>query len=283
MATPMNGFLTFATVIVALSAPTGQPPGELHRLEAFLAQSDTAEVFGEHCARHGGLGQSDAVGAAATNGFLREHVEAEHALERLRRAPDFWDGSNAFGTRALGVHRQEVAAFDGWRAGHGMTPTPAWDPGSAIPEAFSLPPMPGCLPRAPVYRPVPAPTWLTLGGGVARAPHYEYRALCEFRDTNELAKAVDAAFDGDVRAAIGGDMTMRELAPRDPLHFAWNAWLDSEVFARWSAACAKEARGTHAASAMAHERDASGPSNAALLAATALAAGAAGGMRARRR
>lgn len=237
-------------LLVGLLAPVASPAAteapELGIVGAFLAETDSPLVMGDHCRRHGGVQTTedlpalDAPWPVWTNGHLYEHVSWHFRHLSIERAVFSLGPEDRYGDEFVAFHREMIAHYDAWREAYGHEPVATWDPALPIPPEFAYPASAGCRARDHDDVNLPAPTWATIAGGEKRDPLWNHTALCQFADVNELGKSIDWGYHGDVHAAVGGDMDNALVSPRDPVFWAWHKFLDVEIFQTYERECIGE-------------------------------------------
>ncbi len=153
---------------------------------------------------------------------------------RMKRHMHFHDAqenqlqTGGYGQRLLLFHREFLREFDAFRKHLGAPPVEAWDPAAEIPSELIH------VPRVTSF-PFDAdelcgtPAWLTLAGGTAQDPLWDYTNLTQFPSLDQLGFSIDCDWHNRVHRTIGGDMATMHMAPLDPVFWCWHKWIDDIV------------------------------------------------------
>ncbi len=168
---------------------------------------------------------------------VREYLAQDAALIPHHAA---WHEVNGpGGTRGRGsglaflqMHHEMQADIARWITASGrdqdLLPLAEWWPSQPVPREL------GDIERFSNQPQLPTPSWLSLAGGTQPAPIFGYTRLADFKDPDELGRALGTGFPdnlgyhGGGHAAVGGIMWSRR-APEDPLFWLWHSHIEGIV------------------------------------------------------
>lgn len=258
---------------------------ELVILDQYLALYDVDGFDGGMCQRHGGSeflvvpflpDVPQGAPEAATNSLARHHAEWHKRYLDLQTviAPGDPDPASLYGEEFVEMHRHMVGSYATWRADHGYSLIPTWDPSQPIPSDWlqpdAKPAMPAgvdpartstCYAHATEDPKIERPSWTLVDGHGTPSPMFGYESLCEFQDLNELGKAVDydafgaysmlpgtpkhVRYHAVTHDTVQGDFLALGMTVREPLFWAWHNFLDKDVFGLWERECGEPGRSSH--------------------------------------
>lgn len=171
------------------------------RVREYLAQNDT--LIPHHAAWHEINGPGGTRGGGSGLAFLRMHHEMVVDL-----------------TRFISASGRDLD----------LVPLAEWRPSQPVPQGLAE------VDRYSTTPNIATPSWLTVAGGTDAAPLFGYTRLADFKNPDELGRAVasgapnNLGYHGAGHAAIGGLMWSAR-APQDPLFWLWHNHLDGIVTA----------------------------------------------------
>lgn len=153
-------------------------------------------------------------------------------------------------------HKSIIFTFDSWRTTFGYQNISALDPSKPLPNKTEFVDKNRLYP----YIPQLMPSYYTIDGGrtfslcsaVSERPgnsqlginpyHYNVLKLGDFKNASDLANELEPTWHGTIHVDIGGvtpdqtkfgDMSVFNLAPKDPLFWKWHKYLDQYIYDKY--------------------------------------------------
>ena len=117
-------------------------------------------------------------------------------------------------------HRAYIASMEAWLSANGgsqFVPLPYWNSANPIPPEFNV--------VKPEDDGTPRPPLGNLNPAIPKPAEYEYPAVCDFEDPDDLGNAING-WHGMVHCTVGGTMCMITIASAAPIFWCWHAFVD---------------------------------------------------------
>lgn len=117
-------------------------------------------------------------------------------------------------------HRAYIAGMESFLSANGgaaYVPLPYWNSANPIPAEFNV--------VKPEDDGTPRPPLVNLNPNIPKPADYEYPAVCDFDDPDDLGNAING-WHGSVHCTIGGTMCNIMIASAAPIFWCWHAFVD---------------------------------------------------------